>query len=86
MSQPPPAVGKRRGGRKTALMTALRSSAAQQQRDDGADQEDEEENLGDAGSAGRNAEKTERRGNQRNDEEYGRIIKHDPSLSDLTPA
>src|SRR5579862_3140201 len=58
-------------------VTALGPSAAQQKCDDGADEEDEKENLGDAGGTGSDAEKAESRSNQRNDEEYRRIIKHE---------
>jgi hypothetical protein len=58
-------------------VTALGPAATQQKRDDGADEEDEKENLGDAGGTGSDAEKAESRSNQRNDEEYRRIIKHE---------
>jgi hypothetical protein len=57
------------------------SEYAEQQRDNEDDQENEEQNLGDFGSARRDAGKAEHRRNDGNDKENSRVMKHENLLN-----
>src|SRR5690348_295158 len=63
-------------GRPAALLSDSSSSAPEDQRQDEQDDEDDEQDLGDRGRETGDAEEPEEPCDQRNDEEYDRVVKH----------